>query len=62
MAGPEQKADAKKRGARIEAFQKGREESPLKIKAVTVWILTAHGMEMSISGNIILRRYSWPEA
>ncbi len=34
MAGPEQKADARKRGARIEAFQNGRAESPLKMKAL----------------------------
>jgi len=28
-AGPEQKADARNRGARIDAFQKGRAASPL---------------------------------
>ena len=28
-AGPEQNAEARKRGARIEAFQKGRAASPL---------------------------------
>ena len=44
-AGPEQKADAKNRGAKMDAFQKGRATSPLYINAVTVCMLTAHGIE-----------------
>ena len=45
MAGPEQKAEARKRGARIDVFQNGREAMPAYTKAVTVWMLTAAGME-----------------
>ena len=48
--GPEQKAEARKRGARIEAFQKGLADKPLYRKAVTVWMLTAQGMDRIISG------------
>jgi len=36
MAGPEQKALARNRGANIDAFQKGRAGRPLYRKAVTV--------------------------
>ena len=57
-AGPEQNAPARKRGARIEAFQKGLAERPLNRKAVTVWMLIAQGMERIISGLIICRLYS----
>jgi hypothetical protein len=50
-AGPEQKAEARNRGANIEAFQNGLAASPLYINAVTVWILTAHGMDNKMKGN-----------
>ena len=36
MAGPEQKAEARNLGARMDAFQKGRAGRPLYRKAVTV--------------------------
>ena len=51
-AGPEAKAEARKRGARIAVSQKGRPGSPLYRKAVTVWMLTAQGMESRITGLI----------
>jgi hypothetical protein len=52
IAGPEQKADARNLGARIEAFQNGLAERPLYRKAVTVWMLTAQGIERMIRGPI----------
>ena len=50
-AGPEQNADAMKRGARIEAFQKGRDAMPLYRKAVTVCVEIATGIERRTSGT-----------
>jgi len=52
IAGPEQRAEAINRGATIDAFQNGRAESPLYRKAVTVWILSAQGIEMMTIGQI----------
>ncbi len=52
-AGPEQKADARNLGARIDAFQNGRAARPLYTKAVTVWTPTAQGMEIRIRGMTI---------
>ena len=49
-----------KRGARIETFQYGRAPSPLKMNAVTVWMETAAGIEMMISGHRKRFLYSRP--
>ncbi len=49
-AGPEANADARNRGARIAVIQKVRASSPEYRKAVTVWMLTAHGIDRMISG------------
>ena len=51
-AGPEQKAEARKRGARIEAFQKGLAPKPAYKKAVTVWIEIAAGIESRSRGVV----------
>ena len=51
IAGPEQKADARNCGARIEAFQYGRAARPLNRNAVTVWMPTAIGIDSSTSGT-----------
>ena len=51
IAGPEQNADARKRGARIAEFQYGLAARPLYRNAVTVWIATAAGIEARISGS-----------
>ena len=51
-AGPEAKADARKRGAKMAVSQSGRPGSPLYRKAVTVWMLTAQGMDRMMMGFI----------
>ena len=51
IAGPEQKADARNCGARIELFQYGRAARPLYRNAVTVWIPTAMGTLSSTIGT-----------
>ena len=43
--GPEANAEARNRGARIGVIQKGRAARPEYKNAVTVWMLTAQGME-----------------
>src|SRR3990172_8464028 len=48
--GPDAKAEARKRGARMAVSQKGRAASPQYRKAVTVWMLTAHGTEREMIG------------
>ncbi len=50
MAGPEANAEARKRGARSAVSQKGLAPRPEKIKAVTVWMLNARGIEIRTSG------------
>jgi len=54
MAGPDANADARKRGASIAVSQKGLATSPENIKAVTVWILIAHGIDIKI--NILTQK------
>jgi hypothetical protein len=51
QAGPEQNAEARKRGARIDAFQKGLAARPLYRNAVTVWMEIAAGMENNRNGK-----------
>ena len=41
-----------KRGARIAVIQKALASSPEYRKAVTVWMLTAHGIDRRITGLI----------
>ena len=51
-AGPAAKAEARKRGARIAVSQNGRAARPAYRNAVTVWMLTAHGIERRMIGLI----------
>src|SRR5664280_1878120 len=51
-AGPAENADARKRGARIAVIQNGRAARPEKRNAVTVWMLTADGIERMMIGLI----------
>src|SRR3972149_2821715 len=51
-AGPEAKAEARKRGARRAVNHRGRAARPLYRNAVTVWMLTAHGMDRMMTGLI----------
>ena len=50
--GPEQNAEAKKRGARIDAFQNGLAANPLYMNAVTVCMLTAQGIDRRMKGRM----------
>src|ERR1035437_4430644 len=50
-AGPDAKAEARNRGARIAVCQNGRPGSPQYRNAVTVWMLMAHGIETTITGR-----------
>jgi hypothetical protein len=45
-AGPAAKAEDKNRGANMAVIQKPLPGKPQKRKAVTVWILMAHGIDM----------------
>ena len=49
-AGPAAKAEERNRGARIAVSQKPRPGRPQYSQAVTVWMLTAKGIEMYIRG------------
>src|ERR1019366_5883492 len=60
IAGPEQNAEARNCGARIDEFQYGRAASPLYRNAVTVWIPTAIGTESSTSGTTSFLMYGLP--
>ena len=55
-AGPAEKAEARNRGARIAVIQNGRAARPEYRKAVTVWMLTAQGIDRMMIGLIQLRR------
>jgi hypothetical protein len=46
IAGPEQKAEERKRAPRIAVNQKCLPGRPAYRNAVTVWMLKAHGIEM----------------
>src|SRR4030042_5027133 len=51
-AGPAAKAEARNRGARIAVSQNGLAARPAYRNAVTVWMLTAHGMDRMMIGLI----------
>ena len=51
-AGPEENAEARKRGASTAVIQNGRAPRPEYRKAVTVWMLIAQGIDRMMMGLI----------